>query len=146
MYVRQNTFKITTKSSDVAYLPPLWRHASLLNDGSCSFTHPVAKEHRQARKTVWPVNADREICRYQNNLCGIINHHKHIWECFCDVYVAVLSIITMNHIDTGTNTAAGTRSPLWRTRLLDAGSCSFTHPAVRDNHYSFAPKIHAVML
>ena len=53
----------------------------------------------------------------------------------------------MNHIDTGTTkTAAGTRSPLWCTRLLDAGSCSFTHPTVRDNHYSFAPKIHAVML
>ena len=34
--------KITTKSSDFAYLPPLWLHASLLNDGSCSFTHPVA--------------------------------------------------------------------------------------------------------
>ena len=35
------------------------------------------------------------------------------------------SIITMNHIDTGTKTAAGTRSPLRRTRLLDAGSYSF---------------------
>ena len=45
----------------------------------------VRKEHRQARKTEWPVNAGRVICRYQNNLCGIINHHKHIWECFCDV-------------------------------------------------------------
>ena len=45
----------------------------------------VPEEHRQVRKTVWPVNADRVICRYQNNLCGIINHHKHIWECFCDV-------------------------------------------------------------
>ena len=61
-----------------------------LNDGSCSFTHPVARvgvreEHRQARKTVWPVDAGRVICRSQNNLCGIINHHKHIWECFCDV-------------------------------------------------------------
>ena len=42
----------------------------------------VREEHRQARKTVWPVNAGRVICRYQNNLCGIINHHKHIWECF----------------------------------------------------------------
>ena len=40
---RQNTFKITTKLSDVAYLPPLRCHASLLNDGSCSFTHPVMK-------------------------------------------------------------------------------------------------------
>ena len=106
----------------------------------------VREEHRKARKTEWPVNAGRVICRYPNNLCGIINHHKHIWECFCDVWFAGLSIITMNHIDTGTKTAAGTRSPLWRTRLLDAGSCSFTHPAVRDNHYSFAPKIHAVML
>ena len=45
----------------------------------------VREEHRQARKIVWPVNAGRVICRYQNNLCGIINHHKHIWECFCDV-------------------------------------------------------------
>ena len=45
----------------------------------------VCEEHRQARKIVWPVNAGRVICRYQNNLCGIINHHKHIWECFCDV-------------------------------------------------------------
>ena len=41
--LRQNTFKITTKSSDVAYFHPLWSHASLLNGGSCSFTHPVAK-------------------------------------------------------------------------------------------------------
>ena len=45
----------------------------------------VREEHRQARKAVWPVNAGRVICRSQNNLCGIINHHKHIWECFCDV-------------------------------------------------------------
>ena len=82
-FLRQNTSKITTKSSDVAYLPPLWRHASLLNDGSCSFTHPVVKdrmceERRQARKMGWPVNAGRVICCYQNNLCEIINHHKHI--------------------------------------------------------------------
>ena len=33
----------------------------------------VREEHRQARKIVWPVNAGRVICRYQNNLCGIIN-------------------------------------------------------------------------
>ena len=43
------------------------------------------EEHRQARKTVWPVNAGRVVCCYHNNLCGIINHHKHIWECFSDV-------------------------------------------------------------
>ena len=45
----------------------------------------VRQEHCKARKAVWPVNAGRVICRYQNNLCGIINHHKHIRECFCDV-------------------------------------------------------------
>ena len=42
----KNTFKIPTKSSAVTYLPPLWRHASLLNDGNCSVTHPVAKGTR----------------------------------------------------------------------------------------------------
>ena len=45
----------------------------------------VREERRQARKIVWPVNAGRVICRYQNNLCGIINHYKHIWYCFLDV-------------------------------------------------------------
>ena len=45
----------------------------------------VPEERRQARKIVWPVNAGRVICRHQNNLCGIINHHKHIRYCFLDV-------------------------------------------------------------
>ena len=45
----------------------------------------VREERRQARKTVWPVNAGRVICCYQINLCGIINHHKHIRYCFLDV-------------------------------------------------------------
>ena len=45
----------------------------------------VREERRQARKIVWPVNAGRVICRYQNNLCGIINHHKHIRYCFLNV-------------------------------------------------------------
>ena len=45
----------------------------------------VHEEHRQARKIVWPVNAGRVICRHQNNLCGIINDHKHIRYCFLDV-------------------------------------------------------------
>ena len=40
----------------------------------------VSKEHHQAR--MWPVNAERVICRHQINLCGIINHHKHIREYF----------------------------------------------------------------
>ena len=42
----------------------------------------MREERRRARKIVWPVNAGRVICRYQNNLCGIINHHKHIRYCF----------------------------------------------------------------
>ena len=45
----------------------------------------VREERRQARKIVWPINAGRVICRYHNNLCGIINHHKHIRYCFLDV-------------------------------------------------------------
>ena len=45
----------------------------------------VREKRRQAHKIVWPVNAGRVICRYQNNLCGIINHHKHIRYCFLDV-------------------------------------------------------------
>ena len=32
MYLPQNTFKISTKSGEVAQLPPLWRHAFLLID------------------------------------------------------------------------------------------------------------------
>ena len=43
-----------------------------------SWRDGVREEHRQASKTVWPVNAGRVICRYQNNLCGITNHHKHV--------------------------------------------------------------------
>ena len=33
----------------------------------------MREERRQARKIVWSVNAGRVICRYRNNLCGIIN-------------------------------------------------------------------------
>ena len=103
-------------------------------------------EVSEERKIVWPVNAGRVICRRQNNLCGVINRHKHVRHCFLDVYVTGLSIIIIKLIDTGAKTAGGTRCPLWRARLLDAGSCCFTHPAVKGNHYSFAPKIIAVML
>ena len=50
------------------------------------------EERRQARKTVWSVNAGRVICRYQKNLYRIINHHKHIWDCFCEIWVAGLRL------------------------------------------------------
>ena len=38
-----------------------------------------------------------------------------------NIYKLGLSIIILNYIDTGVKVAAGTRSPLWRTRLLVAG-------------------------
>ena len=143
--------KISTESSDVAYFPPLWRHTSLLHMGVVALHIPSWRvqwheERRQTHKTVRPVNARRVIFCYQNHLCGITNHHKHIWDVFGEEWVTDLSMITMNHIDPGAKMAAGTRSPLWCTRLLDTRSCNFTHPAVRGNHYRFAPKIHAVML
>ena len=50
------------------------------------------------------------------------------------------SIIKRNHIDIGTKAAVGMRSLLWRTRLLDAGSCSFTHSTVKDIPYISSPK------
>ena len=150
-YFQQNTFKIFTKSSAIAYLPPLWLTHLSLRMGIVTLHIPSwriweREGHRQAHKTVRPVNVGRVICRYQNHLYGITNHHKHFLYSFLDVEVAALSIITTNHISTGAKTAAGTHSPLWCTRLLDGGSCSFTHPAVRGNHYSFTPKIQAVML
>ena len=80
-YLWPKTCKITSKSSDVAYLP-------LPNDGGCSFTYPVVKvgvpdERRPARKTVWPVNTRRVICRSQIDLYGVINPQKHTWGyCF----------------------------------------------------------------
>ena len=52
----------------------------------------------------------------------------------------------MKHIHTGAKTAAGMHSLFRRTQLFDTGSCSFTHPTVIDNHYSFVPQIHTVML
>ena len=45
--------------------------------------------------------------------------------------VVLSSIIIMNCIDVGIMTVAGTRSPMWRVQLFDAGRCNFTHPATR---------------
>ena len=80
-------FKISTKSSHIAYLPSLWCCASLLNDKGCNFTHPVVKgwstpEHHQACKTMWPVNVGRLICHYQNHLYWTTNHHDHTLRFF----------------------------------------------------------------
>ena len=59
----------------------------------------------------------------------IINIYEIV---FSEAKVIDLSIITINHINTGAMTAAGTRSLLWRTRLLDAGMYNFlSHTLVR---------------
>ena len=61
------TSRISLTTGVVALYIPSWRVG-------------VSEEHHQAR--MWPVNAERVICRHQINLCGIINHHKHIREYF----------------------------------------------------------------
>ena len=146
MYIRQNTFNFASKSDYVAHLPPSWRQAYLINDGVIalriqSWRVSEQEKRRQARKIVWPVYG-RVTCHHQNHLYGITINIKEV--AFLIVYAASLSIITMNHIDTGA--AAAMRSVLWRTWLLGAGSCNFTHSAVRGNKYSFASIIHATML
>ena len=86
---------------------------------------------------IWPVNTAISICRYPNHLYGIMSYHKHIVGLCLEAWAAVFNrYITMNHIDTGAKAAADARSPLWRTRFLDPGYCSFAHPSVRDNRYS----------
>ena len=77
----------------------------------------------------WRVREHKEqvISHYQNHLYGLVNHHKHIWYCFGDLQVAYRSIIILIPFYTGAKIVAGTCSPLWPTRLLDAWSCSFTH-------------------
>ena len=84
--------KIRSKSPPNGVTSPTWLHRDVthlsLTTGVVALHIPsrrvgLHEEHRQARKIVWPVNAGRVIWHYQNSLCGIINHHKHI--CFCDV-------------------------------------------------------------
>ena len=82
--------KIRPKSPPNRATSPTWLHCDVtdlsLTTGVVALHIPswrieVREERRQARKIVWPVNAGRVICRYQNNLCGIINHHKHNRYC-----------------------------------------------------------------
>ena len=93
-YITRIYDKIRSKSPPNRATSPTCRHCDVthlsLTTGVVALHIPswrvgVRQEHCKARKAVWPVNAGRVICRYQNNLCGIINHHKHIRECFCDV-------------------------------------------------------------
>ena len=79
--------EISTKSSALAYLSPLWRHASLLKTGIVALHIPSRRvrereERRQVRITVWPVIAGRVICRYRNRVYGINNHHKQFRDSF----------------------------------------------------------------
>ena len=60
-------------------------------------------------------------------ITNIINHHKHIWDCLLEIQVVGWSRLTMNHINTGAKTEAGTWSSLWRTRLLDSWARFLSH-------------------
>ena len=79
--------QIATKSSDVAYLPPLLHHNLSSTTGVVglhisSWRVGVREERRQALKTVWLVNARIIIYRYENNSYGISNHNDYIRHCF----------------------------------------------------------------
>ena len=98
---------------------------------------PEPEESRQAHQSVWPFNAARVICRYQNHLYEII---INIYEVFFLNISHKFKHNQMIHIDIGVKTVVGTQSLLWRTWLLGARRCNFTHLAVRGNQSSFAPK------
>ena len=134
-YLRQNTFKIITKSSDVDDLPPLWRHASLLNGGSCSFVHPVVKG-RSERGTSWGI---LKMCGQfmQEGLfiaIKIIYLESSITRNIYDIVFGSISRrFKLNHNETYRR---------WRQHggwyalsiVTHARSCSFTHRAVKGNH------------
>ena len=65
MYIRQNTFNFASKSRDVAYLPPLWRQAFLINDEGIAL-------HIQSWR-FW----EQEKRRQARKFCG---HLKDVWR------------------------------------------------------------------
>ena len=94
LFMKRIYDKIRSKS------PP--NRASLLTCLHCDVTHlPLTtgivavhipsrrvqerEERREASTIVWLVSARRVICRHQNNLFGITNHHKHFWDSFLEV-------------------------------------------------------------
>ena len=94
-----------------------------------------------------PVVRHVNLCHQLMQEEGLTNHQKHIWGYFSEVEAAGWGILTMNHIDNGIKTAADSRSSLWRTRLLPVmPGCVTLQISNRGNHYSFAPKIHTVMI
>ena len=103
------------------------------------------EEHRHAHKTVWPVR--KSVCRYQNNLYEIINHHKHLWDYFGGLGCR----FKHNHNEPYQHWC---NDGVWHALSFVTHATArrrelylkFTHPVVRGNHYSFAPNIHAVML
>ena len=86
-YLRQKTFKISTKSSDVTYLPPLWRQASLLNDGSCTLIYPVVKDPRVRGTSLGTCKGVASQCRkidFLLSICfGSISRFKHYHHVPC---------------------------------------------------------------
>ena len=131
--------------TEISYLTPLWRHASLLNDGSCSFTHPAGSK------------CARNVVRY-GKLCGHLITEDWFFAIkmmyikspiIINIYEVVFGGISLkfkhNHNESYRHwrqygdwdaLSIVTLATYWR----------FTHPALRGNHYSFAPKFHAVML
>ena len=112
---------LSLTTGDVALHTPSWRVG-------------VREEHCKACKTLWPVS-------YRKSKSFIWNHQSQKTYLrlffFLKYRLQVLSIVTMNYIDTGAKTATGMCSPLWCAWWLDIGSGNFTPPAIRANHYSF---------
>ena len=147
MYLQQHMFKTSTKSSDVTYLLPLWRHASRLKDASCSFTHPAEKSLRahvklcgQLMKVEWFVII--KIIHMESPIT--ITMHEIVW-----IFNSIRRRFKHNHNephrhrrwDRGWHALfVVTHATIWRRKLYLYTS------AVKGNHYSFAPKIHTAML
>ena len=83
--------KIRSKSPPNRAPPPTCFHCDIMHLSlmtgiaalhSLSWRVWERKVRRQVHKTVWPINAGRVICRYQNHLYGIANHHRHFWDGF----------------------------------------------------------------
>ena len=66
----------------------------------------VREEQRQACKTAWPYNFGRVIC--QNNLYGIIHHHKHVRASF---FGRISNMFKYNHNDTYRHWREGCLTP-----------------------------------
>ena len=116
---------MSTNSSDVSYWPPLWRHESRFNDGICSFTHPVVKGPRSRGTVTSHVKRYGQLIREE----WVVAIKTIVIESPITINIHGLVVGNMscefrhNHVEPyryWLKVAAGTRSALWRARLLDA--------------------------